>query len=895
MSLLAGTRLGPYEVVAPLGAGGMGEVYRAKDSRLNRTVAIKVLPTESARDPDRRERFEREAKAISALDHPNICALYDVGEHEGTYFLVMPCLDGQTLAERLTKGALPPDQAIKIAVEIAVALDAAHRHGIIHRDLKPGNVMLTKTGVKLLDFGLAKLKKTPGPLTYSGMSNLAGETTQASGTGIGTLLGTMPYMSPEQVEGRDVDARSDIFSFGAVLYEMVTGQRAFNGDSPASVIGAILKDEPARISTLQPLAPAALDRAVSTCLAKDPDERWQSAADLARELRWLTSAEAIPVPTRVKPRRAVWLGPAAAGAAVAIALAVVAFPTLRGPVPPAPAVVRLSILPPAGGRFTPPSASSIVAPQVALSPDGKLVAFVAEIPGVRPHIWIRALDTLEPQMLEGTAEAFYLFWSPDSRSLGFFAQGKLKTIAVAGGPATTLADAGLDARGGAWHSDGTIIFAPTPTNVIHRVSAAGGSVTPLTTFDAARQENSHRFPVFLPNSRLFTYAVRSTDPKHWNARLGSLDGGESRLLAPGVHHNSQAGSGALLSVRGSILLALPFDERSLQVNENAVTIAGDVGLTATGYASFAASQADSIVLGHRPRLSGELRWFARDGTAQETVAPLAEYLDFEISPDGRTLAFVRVDDVQTLADVWTLDFERRTPARITNAPSNEASLVWSPDGAYLAFRSNRRGNSDIFRVRASGGTEDMWLAMKSNLIVSDWSGATGHVVITNTGPSGFGIWTWDTKPGSEPRLAIQSRSNAAQGKMSPDGRWLAYASDESGRWQVYVQPFPPTGEQQQVSAEGGAEPRWRGDGRELFFLSPAHQIMSVSISGGRATSAPKALFQTRVPLTENVYRRNFAVSSDGQRFLVNVSDGEPMTEPLTVVLNWPRLLAEPDR
>lgn len=587
---------------------------------------------------------------------------------------------------------------------------------------------------------------------------------------------------------------------------------------------------------------------------------------------------------------------AAATAVAALAVAAVAWPALRPSEPPAPTVMRLSILPPAGGRFTPPTASSIVAPQVALSPDGTLVAFVAELPGVRPHVWIRALAELEPRMLEGTAEGFYPFWSPDSRSLGFFAQGKLKTITLQGGAITNVTDATLDSRGGAWHTDGTILFTPRPTDVIYRVAASGGPVTPVTTFDAAREENSHRFPVFVPGSRFFTFAVRSANQGNWGVKMASLDGGESRLLTPGLQHSTHAAGGALLSVRGSSLLALPFDMRSYQLGDSTVVIANDVGLTATAYASFAVSESGSLVFGHRPRLAGELRWFTRDGKALDAVAPLAEYLDLELSPDQRTLAFTRVDDIQTFGDIWTVDLERRLETRITNDPTNEASPMWSPEGRQLAFRSNRRGNSDVFRVRATGGGEDLWLATASNLIVSDWSAANGHIVVTITGPSGFGIWTWDGKPGSEPRLTIQSRSNAAQGKLSPDGRWMAYASDESGRWQIYVQPFPPTGEQHQISADGGSEPRWRHDGRELFFLSPSHQLMAVSISTSKAfaASAPAVLFQTRVPLTENVYRWNYAVSRDGQRFIVNVSSGEPMTEPLTVILNWPRLMPEPD-
>ena len=542
MALTSGTRLGPYEIVSPLGAGGMGEVYRANDARLNRTVAIKILSDESAADADRRERFEREAKAISALDHPNICALYDVGEHQGTYFLVMPCLEGQTLADRLAKGALPPDQAIKYAIEIATALDAAHRHGIIHRDLKPGNIMLTKTGVKLLDFGLAKLKQASGTLTYSG---LAGDTTKAPGTGVGTLLGTMPYMAPEQIEGRDVDARSDIFSLGAVIYEMVTGERAFKGESPASVMGAILKDEPAPMKTVQPLTPAALDHVVTTCLAKDPDERWQSTADIARELKWIASAGADANVTRLVRRRSL-LWPAAIAAIVLAAIGAITWPALR-PASVTSDVIRLSILPPPNGKFSTPAAS-VVAPQVAISPDGRLVAFVAESAGVRPHVWVRSLNTLEPRMLPGTTDALYPFWSPDGRSIGFFAQGKLKTINLAGGPATTLSDSPLDSRGGSWSRDGTIIFARAATDVIYRVAATGGPVTSATRFDAARKENSHRFPTFLPNSRYFTYVVRSELSENWGVAIASLDSVESRFIGTGLQMSAQAANPGYLAI-----------------------------------------------------------------------------------------------------------------------------------------------------------------------------------------------------------------------------------------------------------------------------------------------------------------------------------------------------------
>jgi serine/threonine protein kinase len=883
MTLGAAARLGPYEIVAPLGAGGMGEVYRAKDTRLNRTVAVKILSDASAADPDRRERFEREAKAISALDHPNICPLYDVGEDGGTYYLVMPCLEGQTLAERLEKGALPPDQAVTYAIEIATALDAAHRHGIIHRDLKPGNIMLTKAGVKLLDFGLAKLKKAEGPL---------GETTMVKGTGVGTLLGTMPYMSPEQIEGRDVDARSDIFSLGAVIYEMVTGERAFKGETAASVIGAILKDDPPPLKKVQPVTPAALDHVVEACLAKDPEERWQSAADIARELKWVASApqvfEAAAVGSRA--RRLPWI---AAAAAIVAMTGVLMWQVRPDRTTPA-SVTRLSIMPPAGGKFSSP-VSSIVAPQVALSPDGRRVAFVAERPNERPHIWVRALDSIEPRQLPGTAEAFYPFWSPDNNGIAFFANGKLKTISIEGGPPANVTDAPLDSRGGSWNRDGTIIFSPAANAGLYRVQASGGPVTGATRLNTERGENSHRFPTFLPDGRHFVYVVRTDSADNWGLSIASLDDPVGRPLLDRVQWQAQVTpQGMVVFLNNSTLLARPFDLKTLSASNSATTIAEGVGSTATAYAAFSASEAGDIVYGERPQFAGELHWFGRNGEPLGAAAPIADYLDFDLSPDGQTVAVSRVDTDQSMADVWTIDLQRQVATRITSDPMNDASVVWSPDGRELAFRSNRRGNADLYRMRSNAASgEEIWMRAGSNLIVTDWSGANGRIIFTNTNAtSGFDIWSWDPATQTKPEIAIRTRLNAIQGRLSPNGRWLAYASDESGQWQIYVQPFPPTGEKKQISAAGGVEPRWRGDGAELFFLDATQKLMSVLVPGGNAFAAavPTPMFQTRVPLTDNVYRTNYAVTKDGRRFLVNVRQVDAMAAPLTMIINWPGLV-----
>jgi serine/threonine protein kinase len=883
MSLAAGARLGPYEIVSPLRAGGMGEVYRAKDSRLNRTVAIKVLPAEAAGDAERRERFEREARAISALDHPNICALYDVGEEGSTYFLVMPCLEGQTLAERLARGALPIDEAIRIASDVAVGLDAAHRRGIVHRDLKPGNIMLTKTGVKLLDFGLAKLKKADGPL---------GETMMVGGTGVGVLLGTMPYMSPEQIEGREVDARSDIFALGSVIYEMLTGRRAFPGESPATVIGAIMKDQPSPISSLQPLTPPALDHVVATCLAKDLEERWQSAADIARELRWIAQAPVAGVPVApVDPPR--WLTAIAGGLAGAAIVAALAWPGWRV-VPTQEDVLRLSILPPAGHTFSSPL-SSIGTAQVVISPDGRAVAFVAQAGQQPPQIWVRPLETSEPRLLAGTDGAMYLFWSSDSRAIGFFAGGKLKTINVVGGAPAVVCDAPLDSRGGDWNSAGVIVFAPAANDVIYRVPATGGKPVPVTRLQSARAETSHRFPRFLPDGHHFVYVVRSKNAEYTGVGIASLDEPDGRLLLPGVNSSAQvAETGTVFFSNASTLLAQPFDLRTRTLAGDAIPIAENIGTNATSYGAFSVSRGGRLVFAPRTTMTGELRWFTRAGVALDVAAPAADYLDFELSPDEASLAVSRVHEQQGVADIWTIDLQRRIPTRITSDFMNDASVIWSPDGTELVFRSNRHGNSDVFRLRANAsGSEEVWLSTGANVIVSDWSASAGRLVLTNAQRnSGFEVWTWDLNPKGKMELAVRTRLNASHGRLSPNGRWLAYASDESGQWQVYVQPFPPTGERRQLSRDGGSEPRWRGDGQELFFLSTSQEVMSVPIPGANALAAgaPRALFQARVPLANNVYRSNYTVSRDGQRFLVNTSATAGGIEPLTVIVNWPALL-----
>ena len=893
MTLSPGARLGPYEVVAALGAGGMGEVYKARDTRLDRTVAIKVLPGEVAGDSDLRARFEREARAVAALDHPHICGIYDVGSVDGTHYLVMPHLEGQTLAARLEKGPLPLDQALKIAVEIADALDKAHRQGIIHRDLKPANIMLTKTGPKLLDFGLAKLRPQSGPVSMSGMTRMA---TRAPETAKGTILGTVQYMAPEQVEGKDVDARTDIWALGAVMYEMVTGTRPFTGDTPASVIGAILKDEPPPVSSRQPLTPAMLDRVVARCFEKDPDSRWQSAADLLLVLKW--GGDGAQGPSATAPRRSsglrVVLPFAAAGVLlIGILTLLPGWWAHRGETPPN--VLQLSVLAPPGTAFSSPPAS-VVAPQIAISPDGRMVAFVAEAPRGRPSLWVRSLGNSTGQPLPGTEDAIYPFWSPDSRSLGFFAQGKLKTIEIAGGPPRTLSDAALDSRGGTWGPDGTILFARAAHDGIFRIAArTGGTASEVTKFDESRDENSHRFPAFLPDGRHFLYTTRSARQEHWGVSLASLDSPIGTPLIERTEWSAQfAHPGYILFLRAGTLMAQPFDLRRMSVTGEAIELAGDVGATTTGYAAFSASDTGVIVHAKHIGLPGELRWFDRSGNSTGTVGTPAEYLDFELSPDQKTVAVSRVDPKLKSADVHLLDLARNVLDRFTVDTQHDASALWSPDGGRIAFRSNRHGLTELYQKRSSGTEmEEPMLSPEANLIPSDWSLDGKVIVYTRTSQAGgFDIAVWRTDGDAKPQVAVHTALNAMHGRLSPNGRWLAYASDESlGELQVYVQPFPATGQKRLISPDGGSEPRWRRDGSELFYLASSNKLMSVAIPPGDALNSgvPKELFDTHVPLTGNPYRSNYAVTADGQRFLINTRV-EDAPSAINVILNWTALL-----
>ena len=894
MKLSAGTRLGPYEIVAPLGAGGMGEVYRARDTRLDRVVAIKVLPSHLNNSPEMQQRFEREARAVSSLSHSNICTLFDVGRQDGIDYLVMEYVDGESLADRLSKGPLPMDQVLRYAIQIADALDRAHRQGIIHRDLKPGNIMLAKSGAKLLDFGLAKLQDNAAGSVFSGLSNVATE--RVSLTGEGTILGTFQYMAPEQLEGQEADPRTDIFAFGTVVYEMATAKKAFTGKSQASLIGAILRDEPPTISTSQSMSPPALDRVVKTCLAKDPDDRWQSARDLAQELKWIAeggSQSGTPVAALIRSKlrdRIPWI---VAGVffLTAVTFAVL-YATRSAPLDSR--ILRFNVPPPEKVSFGDSS---------AISPDGRLLVFAGTDADGKSSLWVRAVDNISPKLLDGTDGAEFPFWSPDSRSIGFFAENKLKKIDASGGRPQTLCDVTGSPRGGAWSSDGTIIFTPDYTTPLYKISAGGGTPTPITEFDVSRNENSHRWPCFLSDGRRFLYFSRGAGDEGRAIVVGSLDStdrkividGDSRaILAYDRKTHSDLGS-YLLFVRNRVLMAQAFDERNLRVFGDALPLADDIQLFGesgpTGYAAFSVST--DGVLAYRSGLSSvvQFMWVDRSSRQLTPVGAPGLYTEPSLSPDEKRVMFDRTESQPNSVDLWSLDLARSTTSRFTFNPGQDVCSVWSPDGSRIVFSSNRNGQMDLYQKNSSGtGNEELLLNTDVELFADDWSLDGRYLLYESNDPkTKFDLWLLPMVGDRKPVPFLQTQFNEAHAQFSPEGRWVAYASDESGRAEVYVQAVGASGGKWQISTGGGDQPRWRRDGKELFYLSPARQLMSVPIISGAAFEAgiPVQMFELFVPSKSLTGDRNdYVVADNGRKFLVcNFVDRE-RARPITLVSNW---------
>jgi len=881
MRFEAGAKLGPYEIEAPVGAGGMGEVYRARDTRLDRRVAIKVLPDEFAADENIRARFEREARAISSLTHPNICTLYDVGNENGAEFLVMEYLEGESLSDRLERGQLPLDEAIRYGIQIADALDRAHRSGIVHRDLKPGNVILTPSGAKLLDFGLAKAG-TVGDDPSADLTSLPTEHKHL--TEEGTILGTFQYMAPEQLEGREADARTDIFAFGALLYEMVTGHTAFAGKSRVSLIASIMEHEPQSVTTHQPLSPPALDRLIRSCLKKDPEQRWQTAHDLSLQLRWIEeggSQLGIPAPVAARRRHREW---ASWAVAVAAGLAAVAFAVLwlRAANAPEP-LIRTSILPSDMEGFAPEDGLS-------LSPDGSRLVYVAETESGRQQLLVRELDADDAQPLRGTEGGSYPFWSPDGEDLGFFADGKLKRISVSGGSARSLADA-PSARGGTWSDDGWIVYAPSASGGLMRIPASGGQPDELTRIEDGSEVISHRWPWFLPGGSTLLFLAQTAEGGTTDdaSTLRALDL-ESREDTELVNANSFvqfSASGHLLYWSQGSVLAQRFDPRTLSVDAGVTPIAESVMYTANEYAAFSQASNGLLVFQTGTAMGGlgELAWVEAEGTSGSRISEPAQYFDPVLSPDGRRLAVEKGP-----ADIWVIDLVRGTSSRLTFEGTNDGNPVWSRDGEWIYYHSAQDNRPSIRRKRASGvGAEEVVVERPTRLVPASMSpdGRALLVMEQHTDTA------WDVMrlelESQEMEPLIQTPFVEVLPSFGPTPDWIAYQSDETGRFEVYVQKVTGVGGRWQLSTDGGSRPVWSRDGRTVYYLWNG-KMYSVDVEVGESLVAgiPRPLFDLE-------YRggpmRPYDVTADGSRFVfVLAQQTGDASAPMTLVQNWTRML-----
>ena len=877
MPLESGTRLGPYKILSPAGAGGMGEVYKATDTRLNRTVAIKVLPSHFSADSEMKQRFDREAQTIAALNHPHICTLYDVGQQDGTDFLVMEFLEGETLANRNARGPLPLDEVLNVAIAIADALDKAHSKGVTHRDLKPGNVMLTATGAKLLDFGLAKLKQQSGPFKDPTPSPAGSDATSP-----GTILGTMQYMAPEQLEGKEADARTDIFAFGATLYEMVSGKKAFEGKSRAHLIAAIVSADPEPLTNTQPETPPALDFVVERCLAKDPEERLQTAWDLLQQLRWIAEGgteTGMPAPIeRSRKSRLARLAVAAA----ALFTATVAIPA---------SLYLRSANTPLETRFLIPTPDMPVAEAAAIAPDGHAVAYSARDAG-STVLFVRPLNSDTALKLPGTESAGSLFWSPDSRSIAFFAGGKLKKVQASGGPPVNICDT-PEVRGGTWNAQDVIVFASSKG--LQRVNAVGGEPVALTNPKDAAPFN----PWFLPDGDHFLYLAVPAQSSESAIYAGSLKSNDSTRILAAQSNATYAEPGYLLYHREGTLYAQPFNAKKLSVTGDAIRLADKVPYAMSGAAAFSASQTGRLMYRSTPpppaqSASGNaptsnvwnlpLVWIDRSGKKLEELASAATWVGVDLSPNGKRVAVHRHDTDG--GDVWIFEPGQTAPAKFTFDAAQENSMpIWTPDGARLAFSSQRGGKWGIY-IKLADNTRNEELLTQSDAAITPmtWSPDGQTLVYWTSVPKTRGdIWGLPMQGEKKPFPILNTTADERNPQISPDGRWLAYSSNESGRSEIYVQPFPQ-GPKTQVSVSGGLFPRWGRGGKELYFMSLI-SVGNMMVSNIRVSGAsiqrddPKRLFQSGYfnSLHPGGQYHAYAVSSDGERFLIPQVDN-----PLTV-------------
>lgn len=886
MSLEPGSKLGPYEIIGPAGSGGMGEVYKATDTRLDRSVAIKVMPSHLSKNEELRARFDREARTISNLSHPNICALYDVGHEEGVDYLVMEYLEGETLAKRIAEGPMSIDEILKLGIEICSSLDVAHRNGVIHRDLKPGNIMITKAGAKLLDFGLAKIANTGNDIISSTLTEMATQPISREPlTGEGTILGTFQYMSPEQLEGKDVDARADIFALGAILYEMATGKKAFEGGSQASLIAAILERTPPAISTIQPMTPPELEQIVRACLAKDRDERIQTAHDVRLQLQWIReggSQVGIPATVVSSRKRRGRIGWGLAGI-LAVATAVLAsmLVTHKSPSPVMlTAEMRVSEdLNPwiywAGGSF-------------ALSPDGRQLAITCRAKEGKVELWVRDMTSGQMRRLEGTEDAFLPFWSPDSRQVGFFSGGKLKRIESGGGSAVTVCNVPAG-RGGSWNQNGVIIFGKSTSDGIYSVPDGGGVPTQITIPDSTQGIEDDRFPSFLPNGKSFLFTARGTNAAF--LCVGSLDGGKPKQILP-IRSNAVYVGGYAIYVRENTLVARPFDTKSLEFKGDARIVVEPV-YRHDGFAhgSFSVSNTGVLLYGKSgPNSSDKIDVLDRKGARVSAISSETPLDDLVISRDGQILAMSRNNAEGSGYDIWTYDLERQLFSRVTfNDRCDDP--VFSPDRSTIACSLD--GNVVSTRASGVGQPTQLYRSTNDDLPV-DWSRDGKRILFLSVSDStSDDVWVYDAQSGKAEAI-LNTAYSEKHSQFSPDGKWIAYTSDESGRDQVYMIDYPGLTQKIQVSRNGGTAARWRGDGAELYFVTPSDSMVVVSVktSEGRPrVGESSALFATP-PMGARTHR--YAIAPDGSKFYLISSESDENNSTLNVVAGWPGMV-EPRR
>ena len=870
MTLAPGSRLGPYEIVSRIGAGGMGEVFRARDTRLDRSVAIKVLPQEFAENAQLKLRFEREAKSISQLSHPHICTLHDVGHADGIDYLVMEFLEGETLADRLARGHLPVADVLRFGAQIAAALDRAHRAGIVHRDLKPGNIMLTKSGAKLLDFGLAR--------SSSRLVSATEDTEHKPLTQEGTIVGTYHYMAPEQLAGEEADVRTDIFALGAVLYEMATGKRAFEGKTKTSLIAAIVSSDPRPITEFQPLTPPALEHVVRKCLAKDPDDRWQSAGDVASEIDWISGTSmmgATGTATRKRSGRHVMIVGFAIITVVAVAaIASAIYVTRRLAL--AEQSVRSELL--SDERLTP-----VLFGPVTLSPDATRLAMLVG-PPVKPIVAIRDLASGETKKLVGTERATYPFWSPDSRQIGFFADGKLKTISAGGGSVQIVCDAN-QGRGGSWSHRGVIVFTPDIYSSLYKVSEDGGTPVAVTHADNG---TGHRNPVFLPDGKTFLFIAQTPGLSIGSLYAGSIDGNLQKRIVDNAS-NAAFAQGRLFFVRDRNLVSQRFDPGARKLSGSPVPVADHVEYyNPRDVGNFSVTPTKIVYVTEVPSMY-EIVAYDRNGRTTDVKVPRGAYRILDLSPDGSTLA-VSINDFLTTGDVWLIQLDRGALSRFTFVNEGYISAVFSPDGSRLAIASGSYGRRTKIVVHSLGSSASETIMEARALVLTDWSHDSRYLIVdVQNNLTGFDAESIAMQSRKLTPI-VQSPADELAPALSPNGKWLAYASTESGTPQVYVSMFPSGEGKWQVTQDGGSASRWSRDGKQLFFLNNDH-INAVDFHDGVVPEFGSTTVLPVIAPSEVVIRAlpGYAVTPDGHFITVKrASDVQPTT--IHLVTNWNALL-----